>query len=101
MIVVKLLVDCRALQSSGNVGTRCNKRRIPQLGDFKNFILRAERFFKPDNDFFFQEIDNADEIIFAAEGKLEGNGMSTEALTHGANDVVKIGAHTVHLVDEC
>src|SRR5205814_6818671 len=42
----------------------------------------------------------ADEIIFATEGELEGDGMSTETLANGADDVVKIRAHAVHLVHE-
>src|SRR5579859_5187318 len=100
MLIVKLFIDCGALQGRSNVRPRFHKRFVPKLFHVKNFVLGSESFFEPNHDVLFQKIDYADEIIFATEGKLEGNGMSTEALANGADDVVKIGAHAVHLVYE-
>ena len=66
----------------------------------KIFKLRAQRFLEPDDHFFFEEIDDADEIIFAAERELQRHRMSAQALANGAHDVIEIRAHAVHLVDE-
>src|SRR4029077_6171102 len=98
VLVIELLVDRRSLQSGGNVRPRIHERLVPELLDGKSLEFRAQRFFQPNNYFFFQEIDNTDEIVFAAEGKLEGNGVGPEALPNGADDVVEIRSHAVHLV---
>src|SRR5262249_27559194 len=100
VIVVELFVDRGAFQSGGNIRTRIDEGFVPQLFDFKNFILRAEGLFEPHDHVLFEEVDHSDEIIFATEGKLQGNGVGSEALANGADDVVKIRAHAVHLVDE-
>src|SRR6202158_4153261 len=98
MVVVKLLVDCRTFQSAGNIRPRIDKRLVPQLLDRKSFELRSERFLEPDNYFLFEEIDDADEIIFTSEGKLQRYGVGSQALANGANHMVKIRSHAVHFV---
>src|SRR5215472_11337130 len=60
----------------------------------------SQSFFGPYNHFLFEKIDASDEVVFSAEGKLEGNGVGSEALAHGADGVVKVSAHLVHLIDE-
>src|SRR5690348_5175460 len=100
VLFVEFLVDGRALEGRSDIEARVDERFVPELCNFKNLVLRAERLFQPDNDLFLDEIDDSDEIIFATEGKLEGNGVGTEALANRANDVIKIRAGPVHLVDE-
>src|SRR5215472_10038537 len=100
VVFVKFFVNRRALQCRGDIRTRSNKRRIPKLLDFKHFKLRAEGFFEPDNYLLFEKVDASDEVVFSTEGKLKGNGVGSEALAHGADDVVKVRAHLVHLVDK-
>ena len=100
VLVVEGLVDRGTLQRRGDIRAAGDECRIPQLGNFENFKLGAERFFEPHDDFFFDEIDDADEIVFAAEGKLQRHGMRAKALANGADDVIKIRAHAVHFVDK-
>ncbi len=100
VFVVEGLVNRGALQRRGHIRAAGDEGGIPKLGDIKNFKFGAESFLEPDDDFLFDEIDDADEIIFAAEGKLQRNRMSAEALANGADDVIEIRAHAVHLVDE-
>src|SRR5882762_3871293 len=100
MFVVESLVDGGTLESGGDVGARVNEGFVPQFFDFEDFKLGAEGLFQPHNHFLFEEVDDADEIVFAAEGELQGNGMRAETLANGADDVVKVRAHAVHLVDE-
>src|SRR5262249_40172648 len=100
MIVVELLVDGGTLEGRGNVRAAGHKRGIPELRDFEDFKLGPEGFLEPNDDVFFQEIDATDEVVFATKGELQGNRVSTEALTDGANDGAEIRPHLVHLVDE-
>src|SRR5579864_1917649 len=100
VLFVELLIDGRAFQRRSDIGPRIDEGLVPKFCDFKDFEFRAERFFQPNNYFLFDEIDDPDEIIFAAERKLEGNGVCTEALTNRADDVVKIRSGSVHLIDE-
>src|SRR5712692_7308133 len=100
MVLVKLLVDGRTLQGRGDVGAGIDERLVPELPHGKCLELRPQGFLEPHDHFLFQEIDDADEIIFAAEGKLEGDWVGTESLADGADDVVEIRAHAVHLVHE-
>src|ERR1700722_13830650 len=100
VLVVESLVNRRGLQRGRYIGPRIDERLVPKFRNFKNLKFRAERFLEPDNHFLFDEIDNADKMLFAAERKLERNGVGTEALANCADDVVKIRAGSVHLVDE-
>src|SRR5206468_2355616 len=100
VIFVKLPVDGGTLEGRSHIGTRADKCRIPELLDLEDLKLRAQRFFQPDNHFLFEEVDAPDEVVFSAKGKLQGNGVGSEALPHGADDVVEIRAHFVHLVDD-
>src|SRR6266849_6436172 len=98
VLVVKLLVDRRSLQSGGNIRLRIHERLLPKLLHGKSLEFRAQRLFQPNNYLFLEEIDDPDEVIFAAERKLEGNGVGSEALANGANDVIEVRSHAVHLV---
>src|ERR1700678_3555279 len=64
------------------------------------FVLRAEGFVLPYNGFFFEEVDHADEVIFAADRELQRYGVGAKTLAHRANRMIEIGADAVHLVDE-
>ena len=79
VLFVEILVDRGAFERGGNVRAGSDECRIPQLRDFKDFKFRAQRFFQPDDDFFFEEIDDADEIVFPAEGELQRNRVGSEA----------------------
>src|SRR5206468_3092408 len=81
-----------------DVRARINKSFIPQLLYFKDLVFGSEGFFEPHDNFLFQEINDSNEIIFAAEGKLQRNGMCNEALANRADDVIEISAHADHLV---
>src|SRR5487761_244851 len=98
MLFVKLRTDGRGFDCRGDIRARLLKRRIPELLEGNVFEFRAESFVLPDNGALLDEVDDADESVFLAEGKLEGNGVGREALAHGANHVVEIGAGTVHLI---
>src|SRR5579883_576562 len=100
VILVEFLVNRGAFEGSGDIRTRGHERRVPEFFDFKDFVFGAESLLEPDDDVLLEKIDTADEIVFATEGKLEGNGMRSETLADGADDVVKIRAHFVHLVDK-
>src|SRR5579862_579155 len=100
MLVVEFLVNRGTLERCGDVWPRIHKRFVPQFFDWKFLELRAESLFQPNDNFFFEEVDDADEIVFATEGKLEGNGVGAEALANSADDVVEVRAHAVHLVNE-
>src|SRR5712664_2878000 len=100
MLVVKLLVDRGGLQGRGHIRPRIHKRLVPKFCHFEDFKFRAQRFFQPDNYLFLEEIDDPDEIIFTSEGELQRNGVGPKALSDGADDVVEIRAHAVHLVHE-
>ena len=100
MLFVIRLVQCRKLERGGNIRTGREKRRVPQLGDVKDFKFRAQGFLEPDDRLFFQEIDDADENIFFADGALNRHRMSGQTLAHGFDGALEVRAGTVHLVDE-
>src|SRR5271168_4713817 len=100
MLVVESFIDGRAFERGADVWARIDEGLVPQLRDRELFKLRAERLFEPNDNFFFQEVDDADVVVFAAERELQRHGMSAEALPNGANHVIEIRAHAVHLVDE-
>src|SRR6266581_4438701 len=83
-----------------NIRPRIHERLVPEFLDRKCLELRAQRFLEPHNHLLLQEIDDSDEIIFAAEGKLQRYGVGSQALSNRADDVVEIRAHFVHLVHE-
>src|SRR6516164_1596179 len=98
MLVVKSLVDGGTLEGCGDIRARGHKILVPKLFDIENFELGAQGFLEPHDHFLLDEIDDADEIVFAAEGKLQGHRMRAKTLANGADDMIKIGAHAVHLV---
>ena len=70
LFVIVLVRERKTFSAAAMSGRVAMKAAIPQLGDFKHFKFRAQRFLKPDDRFFFQEIDDADEKIFLADGAL-------------------------------
>ena len=80
MLFVEFLVDRRSFQRRRNVRARIDERLVPQFFDSEILKFRAQRFFQPDDRFFFEEIDDADEIVFAAERELQRNRMRAEPL---------------------
>src|ERR1700722_1957428 len=69
-------------------------------GNFFGDVLRAHGVVDPDDRLHFQQIDDATEFIFLADGNLDGNGLGAEALTDGIDGVLEIRTHLVNLVDE-
>ena len=45
------------------------------------------------------QINQADIGILKANGYLDGHGTAAEAVAHHVNDMIKVGAHDIHLVD--
>ncbi len=88
MLVVELFVDRRAFKRRGHIRTGIDERLVPKFFDFKNFILRAERLFEPNDDFLLEEIDDADEIVLAAEWKLQRHRTRSKTLLDGANHMI-------------
>ena len=70
------------------------------LGDLGGLVLRAEGLVVPDDRFHLDEIDDAFEIGFLADGDLDGYGAGVEALADGIDRVLEIGAGLVHLINE-
>src|SRR5436853_845173 len=54
----------------------------------------------PDNRLHFDEIDYPFELIFLADGNLDGDGLGVKALADGIDSMFEIGAHLIDLVDE-
>ena len=48
-----------------------------------------------------QEVDDATEPVFAADGYLNGHTVVSKAFVHGGHRLVKVGAHSVQLVHKC
>ena len=67
MLFVKFRRERRGLYRRLNFRMRFQILRIPKLFERHNFIFRAQRFVLPDDGALFDEIDDADEIVFAAD----------------------------------
>src|SRR5712671_6447458 len=98
VLFVEFLVNGCALQRRGHIRAGVYESLVPKLFDFKDLKLRAESFLQPNHDFLFEEIDDADEIVFPAERELQRYRARAETLLDGADDVIEIRAHAVHLV---
>jgi hypothetical protein len=70
------------------------------FGNFDRGDLRAEVVL-PDDALHLDEIEDAAEVLFLADGQLHGNGPSAQPVDHGLNRAEEVGAGAVHLVDEC
>ena len=63
-------------------------------------IFRAHGVVLPDNRLHVDQVDDALELVFLADGKLNRDGLGTEALADGIDGMLEIGTHLVNLVDE-
>src|SRR4029077_10042229 len=100
VLFVEFLVNGRALERRGHVRPGIDESLVPKLFNFEDFKLRAQSFFEPHNNLLLEKIDDPDEIVFAAQRKLQRHRARSQALLDGADDVIEIRAHAVHLVDE-
>ena len=100
MLFVELRSQRRGLHRGFQFRMRLQIVRIPKLFKRHNFIFRAQRFALPDDGALFDEIDHADEIIFAPDRILHRHRMPGKPLPHGLDRMVEIRADAVHLVDE-
>src|SRR6266481_10178450 len=98
MFFVEFLVNGRALERCGHIRAGIDESLVPKLFNFKDLKLRAESFFEPNYDLLLEEIDDAYEIVFAAQRELQRYRTRAEALLDGADHVIEIRAHAVHLV---
>src|SRR6267154_1924667 len=98
VLFVKFLVNGRALQRCGHIRAGIYESLVPKLFDFEDLKLCAEGLFEPNHDLLLEEIDDADEIVFAAQRELQRNRARSEALFDGADDVIEIRAHAIHFV---
>ena len=55
----------------------------------------------PDDGFHVYEIDDAFEAVFAPDRELYRAGVRLKLVAKLADDALEVGAHAVHLVDEC
>ena len=65
-----------------------------------DLILGAQALVIPDDRLHGHQIDDALELVFLADGQLNGNRAGIEALADGVDGMLEVGAHLVHLVDE-
>src|SRR6267154_283452 len=98
VLFVKFLVNGRALERCGHVRAGIYESLVPKFLDFEDLKFCAESFFEPNHDFLLEEIDDANEIVFAAQRELQRNRARAETLLDGADDVIEIRAHAIHLV---
>src|SRR5260370_8297983 len=98
MFLVEFRADCGGLDCRHDARAVFQERLVPKLVNREFLELCAGGMLEPNDYFLFDETDHADEAIFLAEGELQRNGVGTEALAHGADTVVEIGADAVHLV---
>src|SRR4029077_20979811 len=72
-----------------------------QLGrNWAGRVLGADGVILPDNRLHLDEVDYAFELVFLADGNLDGDRLGIEALADGIDGMLKIGAHLVNLVDK-
>ena len=73
--------------------------RIPVLGgDLRHFDLRSEIVFI-DLCLFFDDVDHADERIFLADGKHDGERIGLQTVAHHLDGVFKVRSVDIHFVD--
>ncbi len=69
-------------------------------GNFFGEIFGPNRVVLPDDRLHVDQIDDALELVFLADGKLNRDGLGTEALADGIDGMLKISTHLVDLVNE-
>src|SRR4029077_14027530 len=69
-------------------------------GNCAGRVLGTDGVILPDNRLHFDEVDYPFELVFLADGDLNGDGLGIEAFADGVDGMLKIGAHLVNLVDE-
>ncbi len=98
------LVEFRAERRCGNglldFRPRFQKLRVPQFFKRENFVFRAQSLIFPDDGALFDEINDADEIVFASDGVGNCHRVSGKSLPHSLNGMLEVGADAVHLVDK-
>ncbi len=74
---------------------------VHEIGWNLNFVVfGAQGFIAPYNGFQTDQIHHALELIFRADGDLDGHRAAAHAFHDGVDGVVKVRAHAVHLVNE-
>src|ERR1700687_6374155 len=68
--------------------------------DLFGTVARAEAIVVPENRFHRDQIDHAAEVLFAADGKLDGDGVCPQALADHFHAAEEVSADAVHLIDE-
>src|ERR1700730_16577638 len=69
-------------------------------GDLTRDVLSTDGVILPDDRLHFDEIDYTFELVFLADGNLNGDGLGVKALTDGIDRMLKISPHLVDLVNE-
>src|SRR5713226_9338105 len=73
MLFVKFLVNGRALERCGHIRTGIDEGLVPQLFRLQDSQPWPEGFLQPNHDLLLEEIDDANEIVFAAQRELQRN----------------------------
>ena len=63
-------------------------------------VFGAHGLVLPDDRLHVDQIDDAFELVFLADGNLNRDGLGIEALADGIDGMLEIRTHLVHLVDE-
>ena len=63
-------------------------------------VFGAQRLVEPDQRLHLDQVDNALELVFGADGKLDRHRPALQPVDDGVDRMVEIRAHAVHLVDE-
>ncbi len=69
-------------------------------GNFFGQVFRAHGVVLPDDRLHVDEVDDAAELVFLTDGKLNGDGLGAEALADGIDGMLEISTHLIDLVDE-
>ncbi len=69
-------------------------------GDVDDIILGAQRLVAPDHRLHLDQVDNAFELIFGADGKLDRHRAALQPIDNRVDRVIEVRAHAVHLVNE-
>jgi hypothetical protein len=75
---------------------------VPNLGrQLPDGELRPESVDVVHHRLHVDKIDDPPELVFGADRDLDRNGIGTQPLTDHLDGLGKLGAHPIHLVDEC
>ena len=67
-------------------------------GNLLNAVLSAHRLAMPEDSLHLNEVHDALEVLFSADGDDHGHSLGAQHILHLANDLKEVGATAIHLV---